>query len=167
MSRSILSLQAAIAAAVLAAAAVQAGEMSLTSVPKPVLQTVKSRFKSAMMVGASQDKTPEGTVYEVSLRERGMGIDVSLDSQGKMLLFEKQIARKDLPKAVADTLNARYPRAKYRLFEQAYQVQGEKETLTYYEAVFVDPSKKIWAVELGLDGTVRKVDDKTAEEEEQ
>jgi len=165
--RATLSLKAAIAAAVLAAGAVQAGEMSLTAVPKPVLQTVKSRFKGAMLVGASREKTPEGTVYEVNMRERGMGIDVSLDSQGKMLLFEKQIARKDLPRAVSDTLNTRYPRAKYRSFEEAYQVQGDKEILTYYEAVFVDPNKKIWAVELGLDGTVRKVDDKTAEEEEQ
>ena len=142
----------------------QAAEVSITSVPKPVLQTVKTRFKDAMLVGAAAETTAAGkTVYEVSLKERGRNIDVTLTPGGAMSLIEKQIARKELPKPMADTLNKRYPGAKYTMFEQVFEVEAGKETLVYYEAVFVDSGKQTWAVELALDAKVRKIDNITGE----
>ena len=142
----------------------QAAEVSLTSVPKPVLHTVKTRFKNAMLVGASEEKTAEGKAfYEVSLKERGRSIDVTLSPEGAMSVIEKQIARKELPKPMADTLSKRYPGAKYTMFEQVFEVEAGKETLVYYEAVLIDSGKQTWAVELALDAKVRKIDNITGE----
>ena len=155
---------AAVAVACFAAAA-GAGEVQSRAVPKPVMDAAKGRFKAAKYVGASKEKNEAGDwVYEVSMSEKGMNIDMTLTPAGAITLIEKQIARKDLPAPLGDTLMARYPKAKYQLFEQVYTVDKDgKETLAYYEATLVDPHKQTWAVELALDGTVRKVDNKTGE----
>ena len=146
------------------AAAAGAGEVQQRAVPKPVLDAAKGRFKTAKYVGAAKEKNEAGDwMYEVSLSEKGMGIDLMVTPAGAITLIEKQIARKDLPAPLGDTLAARYPKAKYQIFEQVYTVADGKETLVYYETVLVDPKKQSWAVELALDGTVRKVENKTGE----
>src|SRR5262245_59326223 len=152
-------------AVVLSAAAAGAGEVQPRAVPKPVTDAAKGRFKSAKLVGAAKEKNEAGEwVYEVNMSEKGMSIDMMVTPAGAITLIEKQIARKDLPAPLADTLNARYAKAKYQLFEQVYTVAPDgKETLAYYEATLVDTQKKTWAVELALDGKVLKVDDKTGE----
>lgn len=144
----------------------RAGEVAVSSVPKPVHDRVKARFKDATVAGASKEETAQGTpVYEVNLKQHGKNIDVTLTPDGNMQMIEQEIARKELPRAVADTLEKRYPKAKYRIIEQVITVEGEKETLSYYEALLSDSRKKVWAVELGLDGAVRKIEDKTANPE--
>jgi len=146
------------------AAAAGAGEVQQRVVPKPVLDAAKGRFKTAKYVGAAKEKNEAGDwMYEVSLSEKGMGIDLMVTPEGAITLIEKQIARKQLPAALGDTLAARYPKAKYQIFEQVYTVVDGKETLVYYETVLVDPQKQSWAVELALDGTVRKIENKTGE----
>jgi hypothetical protein len=149
-----------------AAAGAWAGEVSVKSVPKPVHDTVKARFKDASVAGASKEQTPEGKlVYEVNLKQHGRNIDVTLAPDGSMQLIEQEIARKELPRAVADTLEKRYPKARYRMIEQVITVEAGKETLSHYEALLDDSRKKVWSVELGLDGAVRKIEDKTANPE--
>jgi hypothetical protein len=160
-----VAVVAAVAMSLFAVAA-GAGEVQQRAVPKPVLDAAKGRFKTAKYVGASKEKNEAGEwIYEVSLTEKGMGIDLTLTPAGAITLIEKQIARKDLPAALGDTLAARYPKAKYQIFEQAYTVVDGKETLAYYETVLVDPQKQTWAVELAPDGTVRKVDNQTGEKD--
>src|SRR5262245_42448799 len=106
-------------AVVLFATAAGAGEVQTRAVPKPVMDAAKGRFKSAKYVGAAKEKNEAGEwVYEVSMNEKGLSIDMMVTPAGAITLIEKQIARKDLPAPLADTLNARYPKAKYQLFEQ-------------------------------------------------
>lgn len=144
------------------AAISQAGELQLRAVPKPIMQSVTTRFKSAKFMGAAKETSPEGvTIFEVTLTEKGKNIDLTLTPAGAITLIEKEIDRKALPKGASDTLNARYPRARYQIVEEIYTVAEGKETLTSYEAVLLDPQKQVWAVELGLDGKVVKVENKT------
>jgi len=146
--------------------AAHAGELSLKAVPKPITQTVTARFKNAKMVGAGVEKTPEGkVVYEVSLEERGRNIDVSLTPEGAIFLIEKEIAYRDLPKAVVDSLQRLYPKARYAIVEQVYEVEGGKETLAHYEAIFRDAKKQAWAVELTADGKVLEAEKRSSIEE--
>jgi hypothetical protein len=139
-----------------------AGEVQARAVPKPVMDSVKARFKTAKYVGAAKEKNEaDAFVYEVTLAEKGMNIDLIVTPEGAITLIEKEIARKSLPKAVSDTLNVRYPKAKYQICEEVYTVEDGKETLAYYEAVLVDPAKQTWAVELEVSGAVRKIENKT------
>jgi hypothetical protein len=150
---------------VLSPLAAGAGEVQSRAVPKPVMDAAKGRFKEAKYVAAAKEKNEAGEwVYEVNMSQKGMNIDMIVTPAGAITLIEKQIARKELPAALGDTLNARYPKAKYQLFEEVYTVAADgKETLAYYEATLVDPKKQTWAVELALDGHVLKVDNKTGE----
>ena len=93
------------------AAGARAGEVSVASVPKPVHDKVKARFKDATVAGAPREQTEEGQlVYEVNLKQHGRDIDVTLTPDGDMRLIEQEIARKDLPRAVAHILDKRYPK---------------------------------------------------------
>jgi len=163
MRRSVRTLVLLVSAATLTLASVAAaGEVQARAVPKPVMDAVKTRFKTAKFVGAAKEKNEaDEVVYEVNLAEKGLAIDLMVTPEGTITLIEKEIARKNLPKAVSDTLNVRYPKAKYQVCEEIYTVEAGKETLAYYEAVLVDPAKQTWAVELELNGTVRKIENKT------
>src|SRR5262245_2013540 len=69
----------AVAVAMLLASAAGAGEVQQRAVPKPVVDAAKGRFKTAKYVGASKEKNEAGEwMYEVSLSEKGMGIDLTV-----------------------------------------------------------------------------------------
>jgi hypothetical protein len=73
---------AAVAVVCLATAA-GAGEVQSRAVPKPVMDAAKGRFKAAKYVGASKEKNEAGDwVYEVSMNEKGMNIDMTLTPAG-------------------------------------------------------------------------------------
>lgn len=124
----------------------------IDKLPKAVLEAAKKRFPKAEVKGASKETEDKKTVYEVTLKEGGKNIDVTLTSEGKITLIEKQIDRKDLPKAVAATFDKKYPNAKYRIIEEVIKVAEGKETLEYYEALLVTAGKKTFEVEVLPDG---------------
>src|SRR6478672_7854261 len=108
MMKSLLSV---LSVAVIAAAAAFADEemVPLDKLPAAVKDAVKKRFPKAEVKGASKEKENDKTVYEVTLKENGKNIDVSLTEAGAISLIEKEVAFKDLPKAVAATFEAKYP----------------------------------------------------------
>ena len=115
------------------------------------------------MKGASTEKTKDGkTVYEVSVKQDGKNIDVTLKPDGTITTIEKEIDAKELPKAVTGALERKYPKAKYEFVEEFIKVEGGKETLSYYEVLLVTTEKKTLEVEVDLDGTIKNVEDKTA-----
>lgn len=138
-----------------------AGEIPTKSAPRPVLDAVAARFKTAKVVLVAREKTPEGTtVYEVGLKEKGKTIDLMLTPEGAITLIEKQIDFKDLPAAVAGTFEREYPKARYKLVEEVYKVEDGKELLAHYEALLTDAKKQVAAVEVATDGKVLKVEKK-------
>src|SRR4051812_1069756 len=115
------------------AAAVRADEekVPLDKVPKPVLEAAKKRFPKAEIKGASKETDKDKTVYEVTFKQDGKNIDVTLTPDGTITLIEQEVAFKDLPKPVADTFTAKYPGAKYSIIESVAKAEGGKETLAY------------------------------------
>jgi hypothetical protein len=144
------------------AAAVRADEekVPLDKLPKAVVEAVKKRFPKGEMKSASKEKEDGKTMYEVSVKEGGKNIDVSLTEAGEITTIEKEIAFKDLPKAVADAYEAKYPKATYKTVEEVIKVKGGKETLEYYEALLVTADKKTFEVEVTPDGNVKNVEEK-------
>ena len=136
-----------------------AGEMSVKSAPKPVMQTVQTRFKDARVVGVAREKSEnQKDIYEVSLVEKGRHIDVILNPDGSMVLFEREIAFKDLPQPVVGTLTQQYAGARYKLVEEVVKMVEGKETLAHYEMLLTDARKQVAAVEIDAEGKVLKVE---------
>ena len=148
--------------------AVHAGEIAVDKVPKPVLDKVKARFADATVTGAAKEKTEEGNeIYEISLEDESLNtIDLTLTPEGALLLIEQQIERKDLPEVVTKTLEEKYPKSRYRLVEQLFEVEDDKETLTSYEVLLVTPKKQMWSVQLDLEGAIMNVEEKFEDEDD-
>jgi hypothetical protein len=70
--------------------------------------------------------------------------------------FERQIDAKDLPAAVIKTLEAKYPKATYKMVEEVYKVKDKKETMEYYEVAVVTADKKKVEVLVAPDGKIVK-----------
>jgi len=131
-------------------------KVNLDKVPKPVLKSVTARFKDAKVTGASTEKDGDKIVYEISVSQGGKNIDVTVTPQGAIILIEKEIDAKDLPKPVAKALASKYPKAIYKIVEEVTKVEGKQETFQYYEVALVTADKKALEVQLAADGKILK-----------
>jgi hypothetical protein len=156
----------AVGVAVLAVAVVCARadeeKVPLDKVPKAVMDAVKKKFPKAEVSGASTEKEDGKTVYEMSLKLDKKNIDVTVTPEGKITLVEKEIDAKDLPKAVASALEAKYPKAKIELAEEL----SKEDKVTAYEIVIVTAEKKKFEVEFAPDGKFVKEEEKKEKKEE-
>lgn len=152
---------AVVAALVVGGIGSAAEKIAIDKLPKAVTDAVAKRFPKAELKSASKDGTGDDTVYEVALKDGGKGIDVSLNAKGAITQFEQELAFKDLPKPVAETFAAKYPKAEYTIIEAVVTVTDGKETLGYYEAVLVTAGKKTLEVEVLPDGKFKAEIDKT------
>jgi hypothetical protein len=139
-------------------------KVPLDKAPKAVLEAAKKRFPKAEVVGVSKETEKDKTVYEVELKENGKTIDVTVTPEGVITLIEQQIDAKDLPKAVAEALEKKYPKATYKIIEAVYSVKEGKETLDYYETTLVTADKKEYEVKVLADGKIKDEEEKKKEE---
>ena len=163
-----LALAAVAAVAMTAVVLADDGEekVPLDKLPKAVLTAVKTRFPKAEAKEASSEKADGKTVYEVTLKEDGKNIDVTLTPEGTITLIEKEVAFKDLPKAVAETFDKKYPKATYKIIEEVIKVANGKETLEYYEALLTTADKKMFEVEVLPDGKFKGETEKKEEKKD-
>src|SRR5262245_60362214 len=138
MRRVIGSLSAAVVAAFLVPLGHASEEgIGVNKVPKPVMQTVKSRFKDADVTGAAKEEEEGKTVYEVTIKHKGQKIDVTCSPEGDLLMIETTITAKELPKAVTKILEEKYAGATYKVVEEIVEVKKKEEKLVYYEVLLV------------------------------
>jgi hypothetical protein len=130
-------------------------KVPLDKVPKPVLEAAKKRFPKAEAKEASKEEENGKTVFEITFKQDGKNIDVTLTPEGTITLIEKEVAFKELPKAVAETLDKKYPKAKYEIIEEVISVKDGKETLDYYEAHLTTADGKTMEAEVLPDGKLK------------
>ncbi len=140
-------------------------KVPLDKLPKAITAAVKKRFPRGEMTEASREDEDGKTVYEVTVKDGKQKIDVTLTPQGTITTLEKTIEPKTLPKAVRDALEARYPKAAYKIAEEVVRVKDGKETLDYYEALLETADKKRVEVEITADGKIKKTEDKTGKKD--
>ena len=129
-----------LALAILADAFVLAGEekVALDKLPKEVVKAVKAKFPKAEMASAVKSTADGETTYEVTLKTGGLGIDVVLTSEGKITQIEKELAAKDLPRAVAVAFEAKYPKATVKRIEELIK----EDKIISYEFLIETTAKK-------------------------
>jgi hypothetical protein len=140
-------------------------KVPLDKLPRAVADAVKARFRGAKLTGAAKEKEEGKTVYEVTLRDKDHGVDVTLTPEGKIVGIEKQIAARDLPRAVSEALEAKYPKADYKTVEEVIKVKGGEEKLESYEVLLITADKKKIEVVVSPEGKITKVEDKNEEKE--
>ncbi len=134
--------------------------IALDKVPKVIMETVKKKFPDAEIVEAAIETAGDKVEYEITLKAKGVKIDIILTSEGKITTIEKTISKKDLPQKVLETLDTKYPKATIETVEAVIKVTGDKEELDYYEVLLVTQDKKKLEVEFNKDGTIKLVEEK-------
>jgi uncharacterized membrane protein YkoI len=135
-------------------------KVPLDKVPKAVIDAVKAKFKDAELVGAEKENENGKVIYEINLKVKGQTIEVSVTPDGKIVSIEKTITIKDLPKAVAEALDSKYPKATIKIVEEV--TEGGK---TNYEVLLVTADKKTLEVVFDPTGKVVKEETKDKKEE--
>lgn len=140
-------------------------KVPLGKLPKPITESVKKRFPKGELTEASKETEDGKTVYEVTVKDGKQKIDVTLTAEGVITTLEKTIDAKDLPKAVRDALEAKYPKAVTKIAEEVVKVKDGKESIDYYEALLETADKKRVEVEITANGTIKKTEDKTGKKD--
>lgn len=135
----------------------------LLKVPKAVLDAVKNRFPQAKLVGTSKEFDEGKVVFEIAIQNNEQNIDVTLTAEGIFRSIEKEIAFLDLPKAVADAFDARYPKAVYEIVQEVVKVKDGKETFAYYEVLLTTTEGTSFEVQVAADGKLLKATNKGKE----
>lgn len=110
------------AVAVLLVASVLVGkdeEIAIGKLPKAVVDAIMAKFPGAQLDEAVKETEDGKTVYEVELKQKQQEYVVSVTPEGKITEVEREIAIKDLPKAVTEALAKKYPKAALRDAEEA------------------------------------------------
>jgi hypothetical protein len=140
-------------------------KVPLGDVPKAGLEAVKTMFPKAEITGAAKETEHDKTVYEVTLKQSGRTIDVTVGTDGKIQLVEKEVAEKELPVEVRRTLDAKYPKATYKIVEQVDVVKDGKPTLDFFETLLVTAAGESLEIQIAPDGKIKAVEKKEASKE--
>ena len=137
-------------------------KVPLDKLPAKVLDAVKTKFPKADLVGASKEKENNETIYEVSIKDDGHKIDVSLKEDGTITEYEREIKAEDLPKAVSEGLKEKYGKITTKTTEEVFK----KDKLEYYEVLFETADKKWFEVEVSAEGKILKEEEKKKKEKD-
>ena len=69
---------------------------------------------------------------------------------------EKELGAKDLPKAVTDALEKKYPKAVYKKIEAVFEVEDGKEELEFYEVTLETSDKQTVEVTINEQGEIEE-----------
>lgn len=139
-------------------------KVALDKLPKAVTDAVKKMFPKAELIGATKEEEDKEIEYEVTVKDGGKKIDITVDDKGKIEELEKEVDLKDLPKAVTESLEKNHPKAVRKSAEAVYEIEDGKEELEYYEVQVETADKKKIEVKIKADGKI--VTDKEDEKED-
>jgi uncharacterized membrane protein YkoI len=130
-------------------------KVPLKDLPKAVKDAIKKQFPKAKAVSASKEFEDKKTLYEVTIKNGDQNVQVTATPEGEIVEVEKEIAAKDLPKAVTTALSEKYPSA---TIKKAEEVTKGKEMS--YEVLLVTKDKKTLEVKFDSKGKVVKEEKK-------
>jgi hypothetical protein len=118
-----------------------AAEISLVEVPKAVMVAVKKRFPEATPESASRGVDGGQPFYDVQVKLKTRNAWVTCDTQGNILVVDREISFQELPKAVAGAVSKKYPKAAVRGVNEI--VEGSQAV---YDLALTFNGKKLIAI---------------------
>jgi hypothetical protein len=129
-------------------------EIPLKKVPSKVIESLKAKYPGADLRSAIKGEEDKEVYFTVVLEYKDDEYEVTLTPEGQITEVARDIAPKDLPPAVSDTVRKKYPAA---VINEAAEVRepDEKGKLTYFVEI-TTADKKTLAVTLDPKGEVVK-----------
>lgn len=139
--------------------------IKVEELPAAVRTAVKAKFPEAKVVAAAREEEEGKAVYEVSLKEHGVEIDVAVSAKGKILEVERTIAAEKLPEAVAAAIKSKYPAAEVKKAEEVVEFEdGDDEEEKSYE-VALSVGGKVVEVKFSPKGKILDDEDEEGDDD--
>jgi len=127
-------------------------KIKLDQLPKKVLEAVKSWFPEPEFTSLTKESTGDKVVYDLEFRYKGRKYEMDIKEDGTVMEIEKEVAAKDLPKAVAQALKDKHPKAKIKEAMEVNLVNGKDLKLDHYEITIESAEGKTMEVTVSPDG---------------
>jgi hypothetical protein len=143
------------------AAAYQGKEerVPLDQLPMPIREAVAKRFPEAKLVSAEKEIEDEVVLFEIALRHQKHDLEVTLTADGAFREIETALLNDEIPKAVAESVEAKYAGAILQKVERIVLVKDGKEQTAAFEAKVQTKDKKNLEIKLDADGRMLKVEE--------
>src|SRR5437764_5502124 len=102
-------------------------------IPKAVMDALLGKFPKAKIDRCTKAKEGDDIVYDIEFKQEGRKCEADIKENGTYINYEKAIAEKDLPRAVRDGIDKRYPKAVFKEVMEETEVKGNDEKLSAYE----------------------------------
>lgn len=123
-------------------------------IPRVVMDALLARFPKATIDKSTKAKEGDDVVYDLEFTQEGRKGEADITEKGAYINYERAIAAKDLPKAVRDAVEKRYPKATLKEIMEETEVKERNERLAAYEIVLVTADKKEVEVKVSPEGMI-------------
>lgn len=129
-------------------------KLDLDKIPKIVMDALKARFPKAEIQKWTKEKEGDKVVYDIEFKQGVQKFEADIFESGTIHNWEKEIAAKDLPNAVKQTVDKKYPKATLKEIMEITEVKDRKESLEGYEIVLETTDKQEVEITVAPDGKV-------------
>ncbi len=137
-----------------------------SELPKAVSEALKARFPGLEITSAAKETDNGNVVYDIELTQKGRKFESDIKENGTVLEVEKEVAQKDYPKALASSVDAKYPKGKITIVMEVNIVKDKKETPDHLEVTVETADKQEIELLFKLDGKTEFVEPAAAAAEE-
>ena len=126
----------------------------LDKIPKAVMESLKAKFPKAKITKWTKETENGKVVYDIEFKQDGKKAEADIFEDGAIQNFEKEFDAKDLPKAVTEAVEKKYPKAKMKEVMEITEIKDKKEVHGGFEIVLETADKKEVEVTIAKDGKV-------------
>jgi hypothetical protein len=129
-------------------------KIALDKLPKAVTDSIQAKYADAKLVGAEKETKGDKTLYEVVIKHKDRNIELLLTPEGKIVEIEQAIAAKDLPRAVAQAIEKKYPKATIKAVEETTRDDKVSYGVLLENDVTIGKEKQKVQLQVTADGTI-------------
>ena len=140
----------------LAAAVSRAGQepKDLDKVPKAVMDALKAKFPRAKIDKWTKETEDGKVIYDIEFKQDGRKAEADLAEDGTIQNFEKEFNAKDLPGAVTEAVEKKYPGSKPKEVMEITEIKDKQEVHGGFEIVLQTADQKEVEVTVAKDGKI-------------
>jgi len=132
----------------------KAKKIPFDKTPKAIRDAINNRFPDAEVSSIEKENENGKVVFDVELKHKGRKYEMDIEEDGTIIEIEKEVALKDVPKALIKNVKAKFPEATIKEVMEVNKVKGKEETPDHYEVTIQTSDKKKKEINVSLAGKI-------------
>ena len=126
----------------------------LDKIPKAVMDALKAKFPRAKIDKWTKEKEDSKEIYDIEFKQDGKKFEADIFADGTIHNWEREFDARQLPKAVTDAVQKKYPRSTIKEVMEITEIKDRKEVHGGFEIVLQTAKKKDVEVTVAKDGKI-------------